>query len=248
MQMNKDAKVHAANIAELFLGSIKIYNDTESLINPTNLKEVQTLINKLGKDEYYDIISNYLTREYGAGIDIDDIYSAEDVIEVLASKSDDIIKEIVSKIPDAVTSTIIDKGEDAILYALDPYLYYMKHGTQGLYDTTGMHKLMDSYKECMINNENHKYVGYIIVPQKERNKPSAANSDISNASKRRVVTTDSCDLRGTKSRQYQHFITIPANTELELIGSITGDNGELYYEVIYGKARGYTPANEVEVR
>lgn len=257
VQMNEDPTVYAANIAEMFLGSIKIYNDAESLVNPTNLKEVQTLIEKLGKDEYYEIIRNYLIRTYGtnfgdlafvAAEEAGDAIDAEQVLEALASESDDILAAILSSVPETVGSTLLDKGEDAALYTLAPYLYYIKHGTQSLYDTSGMHELLDMYNECMNNGTNYKYVSHIIAPQGENNEPSLDTDKILTISKRNVVVLDDCNLRGVASQEYQYFVTVPANAEVELIGSITGENGELFYEVIYNGTRGYIPANKVKIQ
>lgn len=262
VQMNEDSDVFVANVAEMFLGTIKIYSDSEKLVNPTSLKTAQELMEKLGKDEFYEIIKNCLIRNglissqfgdfaYTLGEEAVKSLDINDILEGLAANSQDIISDVIKKLPDAVTSALLNKAEDAFVLgvtgAFAPVAYYIKYGGQSLLDTASMYQLFDAYDKCMNCKSNEQYISYIIIPQENSMDSRIHVGDVLPVIKRYVTTLQSSNLRGVTSQKYDAYITVPSNTRLELISSRTGDDGALYYEVIFDGNKGYIPADEASV-
>lgn len=250
MEMHEDSAVFAANIAEGLLGTVKYYNDVESMVNPVNLKEMEALLESLGKGEYYAATYNYLVRHYGHDfVDLligvgelgEEAVDMSMVLETLLSGEDDFVGEILGSIPGAVGSLAVDKTEDALL-AFVPGMYHAKHGFQLAHDTIGMYQLFDAYESCMLNDENGKIVSLIIVPQKDAVSPDRQNNSAM-ADTRYVITTRDTELRNEPSMQYAYYASIPAGSELELLGSETDRNGNLFYKVRYGYSTGYILAS-----
>ncbi|MBQ7849087.1 MAG: hypothetical protein IJ343_05135 [Clostridia bacterium] len=255
MEMHDDGAVFAANVAESLLGTVKYYNDAESLVNPVNLKEMESLLESLGKDEFYLATYNYLVRHYGHDFTDLLIGTAEltgeavdmsMILEALLADGDDFIGEIVGSIPGAVGSLVVDKTEDALL-SFVPGMYHAKHGFQMAHDTVGMYQLFDSFDRCMLDEQSGKIVSYIIAPEEKNLTPEAVDTSAVTSTRYAISSVDTV-LRNVPSMKYAYYTFVPAGAELELLGSSTDREGNVFYEVRYGYSRGYVLASESRVQ
>lgn len=246
LEMYEDEAVFAANLAEGLLGTVKYYNDAESMVNAANLNEMEEILESLGKDEYYLATYNYLVRHYGHDF-IDALIGTAELTEeamdmsvmlkVVLNGEGDFVTGLISSIPGAVLSTAVDKTEDALLTFL-PGMYHVKHGFQLAHDTVGMYQLFEAYERCMVGESSGKVVSYIVAPMESNATPDRVdNSGLAN--KRYTITSKPTVLREVPSMNYSYYLDIPVGTELEIIGSKTDAQGNLFYEVRYGYDRGY---------
>lgn len=235
MDISEDMRVFSANIGEFILGSVKLADDVEGLINPADAKVMQELVYALGEDEFAAIIYNYLTRLYGSSVD-DFIalylkengnkFVIESMVETLLKGG--LMDEIINNVPETVLKTIIDKTEDGILI-LVPGLYLLKHGSQTLYDFGGMAQLSVAFDRC-INDKNEKYISHIIVPYRDAKTIVVDYNKILDNTSRTVVTSKDTNLCAKPTSDFQAAYSVSKRTRLELIGSITNfDEGILYY-------------------
>lgn len=181
LQMNEDDAVMVANVAELLLGCLAIYDDVEGLVNNTSVREVKTFRDSLkgrAKIEFYQAADLYLKDTFGENVGevlpkvIEDGFkegTLEGFMDYIADgQGSESILDVMSIIIKECGTTSLrsawGKVEDSFLVSQNPLWYYAKQGAFTFNDTSAMGKLMEDFVKCYKNGEDMTYVDTIRMP------------------------------------------------------------------------------------